>query len=131
MARGTTLNELLDQYRAECRLSLNVAHNINARDQQVAHIQRVQKWLWEDFDWPLLGVTREIELAAGQRFYSPPSDMKIDRIQTIDVYYAGGYQTVKPGIDREHYSLYDPMLDQRQWPPQRWRAAEDNTGDNE
>ena len=62
MARGTTLLRLLDLYRAECRLSLNPAHNSGARDTQVSHIQRVQNWLWSDFDWPILLVERFLEI---------------------------------------------------------------------
>lgn len=78
--RGTTLVHLLDLYRAECRLSSNPAHNAQARDAQVNHIQRTQEWLWDDFDWPFLRVERYLDLQQGQRFYAPPEDIHLERI---------------------------------------------------
>lgn len=131
MARNTTLEELLHQYRVECRLSLNVAHNVKDRDRQVAHIQRTQTWLWEDFDWPILEVKRTKAAEAGQRFYSLPDDLKIDRLGLIEIYHAGEWLKMKPGIESEHYSAWNPELDERHWPPTRWRFGEDDTGANE
>ncbi|QIG74316.1 hypothetical protein EVC08_004 [Rhizobium phage RHph_N65] len=125
MARGTTLVKLLDLYRAECRLSFNPAHNAQDRDRQVAHIQRTQEWLWEDFDWPLLRVERTLSLQDGQRYYDFPADMHIDRISKAEVFYDAAYCLLKPGIDAEHYTAYNSDLDERQWPPQRWRISED------
>ncbi|MFA5897861.1 MAG: hypothetical protein WC829_01985 [Hyphomicrobium sp.] len=124
MARGTTLLKLLEMYRGECRLSLNVAHNTQQRDQQIAHIQRTQEWLWEDFDWPLLRVERKITLQAGQYLYNPPSDMKIDRIQKIEVYESNAYIPLCAGIDAEHYTSHSTELDERDWPVRRWRINE-------
>lgn len=125
MARNTTLSRLLDMYRAECKMSLNVAHNNQDRDRQVNQLQMTQEWLWEDFDWPLLRVDRQINLASGQRYYSPPEDIHIDRIDRVEVYFDAAYQRLHPGIDDNHYTAYNSALDQRQWPPQRWRISED------
>jgi hypothetical protein len=123
--RGTTLTKLLDMYRAECRMSLNVNHNTVDRDRQIAHIQRTQEWLWEDFNWPTLRVERTIDLAAGQKTYEPPEDMHIDRIEKAEVWYSQAYLPLRPGIDAVHYTAYNPDLDQREWPPRRWRITED------
>ena len=65
MSRGTTLVKLLDDLRAECRISLNPAHNRQQRDVQVKMLQRKQEWLWNDFAWPHLRVERFIDLQAG------------------------------------------------------------------
>jgi hypothetical protein len=125
MARGTTLIRLLDLYRAECRLSLNPAHNAQVRDTQVSHLQRVQEWLWSDFAWPILRVERFLETQNGQRFHSMPDDLDIDRITKIEVKHDDVYTPLRPGIDAEHYAAYDSDKDERQWPPQRWRISED------
>ena len=125
MARGTSLVKLLDMYRAECRLSLSAAHNAQHRDAQVAHIQRTQEWLWDDFDWPNLVVERTINLAAGQFKYDMPVDMDIDRIQKIEIYYDRAYCPLNAGIDAGHYTAFNSLLDERTWPPRRWRIAED------
>ena len=124
MARGSTLVRLLDLYRAEIRASQNPAHNNQVRDTQVKLLQRIQEWLWEDFDWPLLRVERFLELQDGQRYYDTPADLDVDRIAKIEVYHDSAWCALKPGIDAEHFTAYDSEKDERQWPPQRWRFAE-------
>lgn len=125
MARGVTLDKLLNDLRAACRLSQNAAHNNQARDSQVLSLQLKQEWYWGDFAWPHLRVERFINVAAGQRYYGPPSDMDIDRISHIEVRMDQVYQRLHPGIDAEHYAAYDSELGQRAWPIQRWKITED------
>lgn len=125
MARGTTLVKLLDDLRAECRISLNVAHNREARDKQVKALQRKQEFFWNDFAWPHLRVERYLNLAAGQRYYDMPDDLDITRISKVEVRYDAAYQTVHWGIDAEHYAAYDSELDSRSWPIQRCKITED------
>lgn len=125
MGRNTTLIELLDMYRHECGISSSSAHNIQDRDRQIHHIQRVQKWLWEDYDWPILRVTRDVELQAGQRYYDTPTDINIDRLISVQVYTNGAWRSLEPSIGAEHLSTYNSDLDERQWPPLRWAISED------
>lgn len=125
MARGSTLVRVLDLYRAEVRASQNPAHNSQVRDTQVKLLQRTQEQLWEDFDWPLLRVFRYVELQTGQRRYSPPSDMKIDRINKVEVFHDSAWCPLHAGIDAENYTAYNSDLDERQWPPQRYQYDED------
>lgn len=125
MARNTTLVKLLDLYRAECRISFNPAHNAQDRDRQVIHLQRVQEWLWEDFDWPLLRVFRTLPVQAGQRYYELPDDIHIDRISKIEIFHDEAYCPLRPGIDASHMTAYNSDRDERQWPPQRWQITED------
>ena len=134
MARGKTLIALLDDYRAACRLSLNVAHNNQVRDTQVKELQRKQEWFWNDFDWPHLRVDRFINLQAGQRFYdlntavnaagTVTNDLVIDRIQTVSVRVSGVYVPLDPGIDDGHFAAHDSELDERASPAHRWRISE-------
>lgn len=122
--RGKTLGTLLTALRSEIRASQNPAHNIATRDRHIALLQRTQEWLWEDFDWPALRVERWIQVAAGQRFYATPADMAIDRIQKLELRDGGRYVKLEPGIEAQDYSLYDPELDERGYPPRRWRISE-------
>jgi len=124
MARGTTLVRLLDLYRAECRLSLNPAHNSQSRDAQVNHLQRVQDWLWSDFDWPILTVERYLEVQNGQRYYDPPTDVRIDRVLSLAIKRDDAYFPMAAGIDDCHYAAFDSEKDERQWPPRRWKISE-------
>ena len=125
MARGQTLISILNDFRAEARLSLLAAHNSQTRDGHVILLQRKQEWLWHDFDWPHLRVNRFIDLQAGQRYYSPPSDMGTDRIQKIETRVDQRWETLRPGIDAEHYATCDSDLGHRQRPAERWKVVED------
>lgn len=125
MARNSTLHLVLDMYRAEARISMHSALNTQAVEAQRELIRRTQTWLWEDFDWPLLRVERTIDIQEGQRYYEIPSDLTIDRIEKVELFYDQAYGPLKAGIDAEHYTAYNSDLDQRQSPPQRWRISED------
>lgn len=125
MARNTTLVKLLDDLRAEARMSLNPAHNAQNRPAQVKALQREQERLWEDFDWPHLRVERQVPIQAGQRYYETPEDMQIDRIERIEIFADGDWCRLTPGIDGAHYSIWNSDLDQRSWPPRRWKIHED------
>ena len=126
MARNQTLLKLLQDYRSEARLSGNPAHNSSVRDSQVRTLQRIQEWLWEEHDWPHLIVERFMPVQAGQRFYSPPEDMTIDRIHKIEVRYGEQWCELTPLIPSEAFSQWDSERDERSWPVARWRVYEDD-----
>lgn len=125
MARGTTLDKLLLDLRAACRISLNAALNSQHREAQVQSLQRKQEWFWGDFAWPNLRVDRYIELQAGQRYFDMPVDLDIDRISHIEVRFGSIWLRLKPGIDASDYAAFDSDLGIRSFPPQRWRITED------
>jgi hypothetical protein len=129
MARGTTLSNMLSMLRVEARLSKLPAHNIAGREQQIEMLQRKQDFFWDDFDWPQLRVERYIELQEGQRYYSPPDDVKVDRIQTLAVRNASAWMPLENGISDGNYAAFDSDLDARGDPAQRWRIVEDEDGD--
>lgn len=126
MARGVTLVRLLDELRAEVRNSQNPAHNSQVRDPHIILLQREQERLWEDFPWPHLRVERFIPVAAGQRYYAPPADLHVDRIESIEIKTDGEWIPVGNGINAGHYAAHDSALDQRAWPVQRWAIAEED-----
>lgn len=125
MALNSTLEKLLRDFRAECRLSLNAAHNNQVRDTHIIMLQRKQEWLWEDFDWPHMRVDRYLDVQAGQRYYDMPSDLAISRIQRVEGRFDSVYCEIKPGVYAGDYAAYDSELDQRAWPVQRWQITED------
>ena len=122
--RNTTLIKLLDNLRAEARLSLNPAHNAQVRDSQVKLLQRVQERLWDDFTWPHLRVERQIAGQAGQRYYETPADMDFDRIERIEFFTDGCWTPLEYGIDSSYYVAWNSELDQRTWPIRRWQFHE-------
>lgn len=125
MARGNTLIKLLNDFRAEARLSLNAAHNNQQRDSQVHLLQRKQEWFWREFDWPHLRVERYLDIQEGQRFYDLPDDLDIDRIQKIEIKADDVYQPLCWGVDAEHYAAWDSEKGETNWPPRRVKISED------
>ena len=126
MSRGTTLVKLLDDLRAECRISLNPAHNRQQRDVQVKMLQRKQEWLWNDFAWPHLRVERFIDLQAGQRYYDMPDDLDLERISKIEARQDSVYLPLEWGIGAHQYALYDSELGVRASPQERVQITEDS-----
>lgn len=135
MARNKTLLKLLNDVRAEARLSLDPAHNVQTRDSHINLIQREQDRLWEDFAWPHLRVHRYIPVQAGQRYYdtdaalteglaTPMQQIPIDRIERIKIKSDGHWLPMETDIRAEHYAAHDSALDERAWPPRRWRITE-------
>jgi len=127
MARDTTLVKLLDLLRVEARLSLNPAHNAQDRSSQVTLLQAEQERLWEDFDWPHLRVKRNTAMQAGQRYYSMPDDIQVDRLEKLQIFTNGRWFDLLPGIEAAEYAAYNSDLDQRAYPPRRWQLYEDGT----
>lgn len=125
MARNKTLLSILQDYRSEIRASGNPAHNSGVRDTQVRRIQRVQEWLWEDYDWAHLRVERRLHIQAGQRLYDPPADIALDRVESVEVRYGQQWVPLPYGIGPDEHSVYDPYLDERSWPVERWELYED------
>ena len=125
MARNQTLISLLDDLRAETRSSLNAAHNAQIRDTQVKYLRKAQEWFWDDFDWPHLYVERRVSLQAGERYYEPPTDVRIDHVTRIEVRYGGVWIPLVAGIGGQQYAEFDSDLDIRSWPVRRWRIHED------
>ena len=136
MARNKTLLRLLTDTRAEARLSLDAAHNVQARDGQINLIQREQERLWEDFAWPHLRVFRYIPVQAGQRYYdseaalmedgsTPAQQIPIDRIEKIEIKSDSQWLPMAPRIGIENYAAHDSALDERAWPPRSWQITED------
>lgn len=126
MARGKTLEWILNGVRAEARLSLAPAANVQVRDSHILLIQREQERLWEDFNWPHLRIYPTIELQAGQHLYSLPENLTMDRVETIEVFDGGRWRPLRPEITDRDYETYETELDQRAWPVEAWRANEDD-----
>jgi hypothetical protein len=135
MARNVTLEKLLTDMRAEARLSLDPAHNVQTRDSHINLLQREQERLWDDFAWPHLRVHRFIPVEAGQRYYDTDAalmedgtpaaqQIPIDRIETIEIKSDGQWLPMETGIRAEHYAAHDSALNERAWPPRRWKISE-------
>lgn len=136
MARNQTLLKLLNDVRAEARLSLNPAHNIADRDAQIILIQREQERLWAEHDWPHLIVDRYIPLVAGKRFYDPrtafndalepKTDLSMERLLSVSLYDGDHWCRLDNGIGDRDRMLHDSLAGDRASPVRRWARGEDD-----
>lgn len=126
MARGQTLESILNKVRAKARLSLLPANNTQVRDSHILLIQAEQDRLWEDFNWPHLRVHEPIPLAAGQFTYAVPDGLVIDRVEYVCVRDGGRWRKLGAGIGDGEYSVYESALDERSWPVRRWQPNSDD-----
>lgn len=124
MARGRPLSELLNEFRGECKLSLNPANNSQTFDSDVLLLQNVQRSLYENFNWPHLRVRRDVAIQAGQRYFAPPADIHIDRIERIQFRYGIEWLDLTYGIGPAEFSMWDSDKNIASWPVERWQLFE-------
>lgn len=132
MARGQTLEDILNLMRAEARLSLSPAMNVQVTESHKLLLAREQRRLWEDYNWPHLRVHYLIPLAAGQYEYDLPANtytgdeytLNIDRVEGVSVRDGGEWVPLIPEITEVNYSEHETELDERAWPVQRWKATD-------
>src|SRR5262245_44273718 len=117
---GTTLLNLRQKLRAEVGQTLNTAQGANAQGQYDMALDRTQKELWEQYEWPHLKYYSTLAAQAGQQLYDYPPEMPFDYI--IKIYYLSGttnWEVMDFGIDLSDYSEYGGEAGQS-WPPQKW-----------
>lgn len=126
MARGTQLTVLIEDLRSEVGHSLQASLGKATRDVLINTLQRTQKRLWNDYSWPFLSVRRDINTAAGQRYYDVPSDMVFERIERVEFKWGDQWHKIEYGIGAPEYNQYDSDQDVRSYPVYRYDAYENN-----
>ena len=126
MARGTTLGALITELRSEVGHSLQASLGKSTRDMLINVLQRTQKWLWNDYDWPFLKVRRDTLVANGQRYYDMPSDMVFERISHAEFKWGDRWDRLTYGIGASEYNQYDSDQSIKSWPIYRYDNYENN-----
>jgi hypothetical protein len=136
MARGQTLESILNKVRAKARLSLNAANNTQVIDSHKVLIKTEQDRLWEDYAWPHMRVHKYVALQAGQYLYDLPADtydsaagtytLQMDRVEHISVFDGGEWRPLVTEITELMLSDHQTALDQRSWPVRAWQANADD-----
>jgi hypothetical protein len=121
-----TLATLLVNLRAELGQSMSSGQATQIEPAHRVKLQRVQRALWHDFNWPHLRVKRDIAIAAGQRLYDLPADLALEKIERVEVKWSGDWLPVERGISSDDLSAYDSDTDERSDPLLRWDTAENN-----
>lgn len=120
--RGATLEQMLYDLRAEVGQSTNPAVSRSTRGRQITILNRIQKRLYGEVNWPFLKVEKDIVLAAGQRYYDFPQEIDMDRSYRVEVWWGGEWQKIGFGINGTHYTQYNPEgpYAERSDPVWRW-----------
>ncbi len=120
MARGVSLDSLVEQLKAETGHSVSVSVGVDQVPLFKQTIRRVQETLYDDYDWPHLRVMPTKDLAAGQRHYDLPTDLNLERIEEVAIWYSNSAEPISRGISFEHYSQYNSENDERADPVRAW-----------
>jgi len=120
MARGLTLEQLIYNLRSEVGQSTNPAVSRSTRDRFVTLLNRVQRRLYADFEWPFLNIYRDIAMQAGSRYYDFPEDIDMDRAVRFEVKWGGLWQRVGNKITNQNLNEYDSDANDRSDPVWRW-----------
>lgn len=120
MARGTTLEQLLSDLRAEIGQATNTSVSRASVDMLTALLERTQERLWNDFDWPHMRVERDVRMEAGDRYYDFPTDIDLTRVERVEVKHGGRWIPVTYGINSSMFEVTDPDLDERMDPVRYW-----------
>lgn len=120
MARGLTLEQLIYNLRAEVGMSTNPAVSRSTRARFITVLNRVQRRLYADFEWPFLNIHRDVQMQAGSRYYDFPADIDMDRATRFESKWGGTWQRVGHKITNQNLNEYDSDADVRSDPVWRW-----------
>lgn len=125
MALRTTLNDIVEMVRGECKLSTNTSRGIDHRDHLITLIRRHYQMLAEDYDWQHLELKKtdavsRVHLQAGSRYYNFPSAVNVQKITKAHVLWSGVWTPLDYGINYRDYTAISPEDDERTDPPQSW-----------
>jgi type VI protein secretion system component VasK len=113
MARGATLQRIVQLVKAEARLNTSANAGLNAEEMIRTAIARTYEGLLRQHDWPHLIERTEITLAAGQYRYAIPATVEAERLfeEHAWVYYPAEdrrYPISAEEITFAHYNALDP-----------------------
>lgn len=122
MAVGTQFLQLVTRLKAELKRVPDVAVGVDDREVLKETLNHQYDLLYKQKDWAHLRKVFTLTLAAGQRYYTFPAGLSLDRIERVAAYWGGSPFDAQRGIDFEEYATYDSDNDQRADPVQRWDA---------
>jgi len=130
MARGKTLNQLVEQLRAEAGYNTSPATGVGSLAMLQQALRRAQEELYDEVAWPFFNARRDKTLAVGQRYYDFPSDLPFQNVADVRTLFADSWLPVTFGITMDHYSIHDSDdSDDRADPVQRWNVIDTGSGE--
>lgn len=124
---GTTLDDMLDDFRMEIGASTQVAQGTSVLPKYRYLLKRTQEMFYDDYNWPHLQPDYDVPIIPGERYYSFDAAYNPFKIFDTTVYYNNRWYPVTYGIGPSEYNISDPQLMQSQDPIRRWRRINDLT----
>lgn len=119
--RGTQFSELVIRVRDESGRDNNVSVGVDDIPALQTLINRVYSTMTLKYDWPFLRtVFDKSTVNPGQRYYDLPTNLDIERVEQVKVWFNSFAYPIERGINIEDYNLYDPDNDQRSDPVLKW-----------
>jgi hypothetical protein len=128
MATGTALTDLVLMLKGELSADSDSDVSPGGDDVLRAQLATQQKWLAMRYDFTDLNVRKEMNVAAGTRYYDFPAGIEVSRKITVECYWSTLWYSVEPGITLINYNTLNPEINQRLDPVIRWQKYRpDNT----
>ncbi len=120
--RGRTLTDIVQSVWFEANRADSPQANASAYNRTVHMINRVQRMLYEGYDWRFLKHHVEKQLMAGERFYDFPDEIDRERVTNVFLNQNDGRPWLKlcRGITPAHYHTCNSLRDERRDPAERW-----------
>lgn len=127
MARNQTLGQLISDVRAEAGHSLQANLGVAMRDVIINILQRQQRRLWEDYDWPFLRVKKDIAAQTNSRYYDFPDVLTLERVETVEFKEsASQWRRLYYGIGQRELNTSDNDAGSTGWPLEHWDTTEND-----
>lgn len=111
MARGTTLENLVEMLRAELRRSVNPSVGVEDIPELKRRLIRTYETLWWDHDWPhLIQFFPMISMQAGENQYDMPAGLTYERIRDVAFWFNNLPLNIERGISFADYAISNPAL---------------------
>jgi hypothetical protein len=119
MALGVALSELRRELRAEIYSSLLPAHGLGAVDMQNVILERTQRELWKQYEWPHLEYRIDITVDPDTQFLDYASSMPFENI--LSLWYNRNPSALQVWV-RLRFGFEDWINETlSSYPPVRWR----------
>lgn len=120
MAAGVALSQLVTSLRHETGQSATLALGQATRERYKHMLNRVQRELWVNHQWPRQQIERDIALLQGVRYYVYPNGLDYEGVQHAWVKNGTEWLPLGFGIGPDDLSLYNSEDNFRSWPPMKW-----------
>lgn len=120
---GSTLAQVLAMTKAEIGITGNADdHLLNQR------ILNQQAWFCDQWDWSMFKDRWDVPLTTGTQYYAfpnvdiqgTPAVLRLDRPITVQAFWNNRYHDLWYGIGAMEYNVFNPELNLRQNPAQKW-----------